>query len=464
MPFRAVNNSLFDLWSPGRFCRRASPVGVPILLAMVSLLSACSTHSHRLQQPRQLFYANNLTEAHEKLNKLAERKLSNDKSVIELELAMVELLNGNPSASEQRLRDIRDRWDHLEQDSALEGAASILTDDQRRAYSGEDYEKLLVRVFLTIASLMRDGTDAESYTLQTLEKFNQLRDKAQEKWGDGAMESYQVPPIAHYMRGILREANYRDYDDALRAYRETELLLPEAPFLLSDIERVTHGVHSPKGHGVVYVIALVGRGPFKVEKAAKATSEALLIADRIVSAVGKYSVPPTLAPVKVPEIVSTGMPFEVVGIQVNGQPCATTQTLTDLDYLATQTFNAKLPEIMARAVARRVIKKGAVYVAKDQLNASAPLASLAMDGLGVAWEATESADTRCWGLLPREIQIARLELPVGEHRLHLEPVNFGHRIAGGSTCNVRVEDARNTYVLGYWPDLEPIGNILVNNP
>ena len=38
---------------------------------------------------------------------------------------------------------------------------------------------------------------------------------------------------------------------------------------------------------------------------------------------------------------------------------------------------------------------------------------LALDVAGVVWEATESADTRCWGLLPDKIQVMRLELPAG---------------------------------------------------
>jgi hypothetical protein len=157
------------------------------------------------------------------------------------------------------------------------------------------------------------------------------------------------------------------------------------------------------------------------------------------------------------------MPFDVIGVRVDGVPTSTTLPLTDLHALAHQTFNAKLPDIMARSVARRVIKKGAVYMAKDQLNA-APIASLAMDGLGVAWEATESADTRCWGLLPREIQVLRLELSSGTHSLDLEPVAHERPCGRPTSCTVRVEDGRNTYVLGYWPDLQPIGQVLVNNP
>ena len=46
-----------------------------------------------------------------------------------------------------------------------------------------------------------------------------------------------------------------------------------------------------------------------------------------------------------------------------------------------------------------------------------------LDVAGVVWEATESADTRCWGLLPDKIQVLRLELPAGTHQLALQPVS-----------------------------------------
>lgn len=427
------------------------------------LLAGCSTHAQLLQQPRQLFYDNQLASAHAKFAQLTEKKRG-DATVLELDLAMVDLLRGEPKLCEQRLRSVRDTWDHLEQTSAVESATALLTDDRRRAYHGEDYEKLLVRVFLALSSLMNDGVDAESYTLQVLAKHEQLLGQATAQWGETVSQSFQAPPIGMYLRGVLREASLRNYDDALRAYQATAQLLPEAPFLQQDIERVTYGVHSRPGCGVLYVFTMVGRGPYKVEVAAQATSDALLIADRIVSMVGQYSVPPTLAPIKVPRIVSPTKPFDVLEVSVAGQAVGYTLPVTDLHQLASQTFDAKLPHIMARAISRRVIKKGAIYLAKDQLNAAAPLASIAMDAAGVAWEATEAADTRCWGLLPREIQVLRVELPAGRHQLSMQPVTAGRAIAQACQQEVDIVDGRNTYTLSYWPDSQPIGQTLVNAP
>lgn len=434
------------------------------LLRTCLLLAAvgCSTHAQRLQQPRQLFYDNQIDSAHAQLQKLSDKR-GRDATVIELDLAMADLVRGDPAGAERRLREVRDKWDHLEQASALESATSMLTDDQRRAYSGEDYEKLLLRTFLSLSSLMQDGVDAESYTLQLLDKHEKLQVKASERWGPVASTAYQPPAIGFYLRGLLRESTHSNYDDALRAYELTSQFLPDPSFVAADIQRVTQGVHSHKGNGVLYVFALVGRGPYKVEVAEYATSDALLIADRIVSAVGQYSVPPTLAPVKIPRIASPPKQFDVISVSLGNQVAGFTLPLADLDALATSTYEAKLPEVMARAVSRRVMKKGAVYLAKDQLQASAPLASLGMDAVGVAWEATESADTRCWGLLPREIQVLRLELPAGTHQLSFRPAANGRLVGRSTDQPVDIVDGRNTFLLSYWPDLEPIGQTLVSH-
>lgn len=439
------------------WARCAGLLAACLVLATVG----CSTHAQRLQQPRQLFYDNDIESAHEKLEKLADRR-GRDQTVIELDLAMADLVRGDPASAEARLRDVRDRWDHLEQASAVESAASMLTDDQRRAYSGEDYEKLLVRTFLSISSLMQDGVDAESYTLQLLDKHEKLQVQAAERWGPVASQSYSPPAIGFYLRGMLRESTHNNYDDALRAYQLTAQYLPDPTFIQHDIDRVSHGVHSQKGNGVVYVFALVGRGPYKVEVAEYATSDALLIADRIVSVMGQYSVPPTLAPLKIPRIASPPKQFDVIAVSIGDQVAGFTLPLADLNDLAVRTYEAKLPEVMARAVARRVVKKGAVYLAKDQLQASAPLASLGMDAVGVAWEATESADTRCWGLLPREIQVLRLELPAGTHTLSFRPATSGRLVGREAQQTVEVIDGRNTFVMSYWPDREPIGEILTS--
>jgi uncharacterized protein len=230
-----------------------------------------------------------------------------------------------------------------------------------------------------------------------------------------------------------------------------------------DLQRVTSGHHSKPGNGVLYVFTMVGRGPYKEERSEIPTSSALLIADRILTATSKYSLPPTIAPIKVPVVVRSPNRIDSVLVETGDGISGVTRTITDVGQLAVDQYAAIFPRVMARAVVRRVVKKGAIYATKAAANIDDPLASFAMDALGVAWEASESADIRCWGLLPDRIQVARLELQAGEHVVKLTPSDRNGPIGSAASHAVLIEDGRNTYVMATIPDDKLVGQILVSS-
>jgi len=406
-----------------------------LLCQMLCLVSSigCSTHAKRVSLSRSLFYEGQLQACRDRLEKL-HKSHRQDRDVTNLDLAVVDLLDGRTEQAESRLKAVRDRFDRLEQESLSEKTLSMWTDDTARSYAGEDYEKILIRVYLALANLMRDGVDAESYTLQ-------IQDK------------HEVTglPIGFYLRGMLREQTHLDYDDALRSYSQVAELLPTCQAIQGDIQRVTQGVHSEPGNGVLYVFAMVGRGPYKIESVEQPTSDALLIADRIISAVGPYKLPPTIAPIKVPKVTVPDSDIEGVRVTIHNQAVGSTVSIADIDRLALETSQAARNELIARAVARRVIKKATVAAVKQQTSSNG-LTSLGLDAAGVAWEALESADTRCWGLLPRSIQVLRIELPAGSHWLSMAPEYLGQIGRTDARRQVSIADGRNTYVIGWFPD------------
>lgn len=411
----------------------------------------CSTHAKRVSLSRSLFYEGQLEASRDRLEKL-HKSHRRDRDVTNLDLAVIDLLEGRSQESKTRLKEVRDRFDQLEQESIGEKTLSMWTDDTARSYAGEDYEKILIRVYLALADLMDEGVDAESYTLQIQDKHDSVM---QRLWGDQEADiksnKFCGLPIGFYLRGMLREQTHLDYDDALRSYEKVAELVPGSDMIRWDIQRATQGVHSEPGCGVVYVFAMVGRGPIKIESVEQPTSDALLIADRIVSALGPYKLPPTIAPIKVPKVVVPDSQIDAVEVAVNRQAIGSTVSIADIDQLALETSQAARNELIARAVARRVIKKATVAAVKQRTSADS-LASLGFDAAGIAWEALEKADTRCWGLLPRSIQVLRVELPAGTHTLSLTPHLMG--LSSGSRVQeqVSVVDGRNTYVIGWFPD------------
>ena len=450
--------------------KSAARVWVLLFVAIFCVTaSGCATsYVDRARTSRKLFHAGNLESSRKEIEQQLSKGRKKEADLLKLEAAMLDISNGNMGSAKKSLREVRDNFDYFEQKSLGENALSLWTDDTVISYSGEDYEKVMIRAVLAVAELLDGGGDAEAYALQVIEKQEEIRQNVSKKpLKDKDGKELPNPKLAYkqvafgaYLRGLIREETLTNYDDALRYYQAVAQWEPGFSQIKQDLQRIEHGSHHAQGNGVVYVITFVGRGPYKEQVNAEATQISLLIADRVFSALNKYSVPPTLAPVMIPEIRSHYDEVRAIGVSVNGKPIAATETITDVGRMAAEQFDANRDMIIAKAVVRRITKKGTILAAKNVADVN-PWVSLLIDVGGVVWEAYEAADTRCWGLLPDRIQIARLELPAGEHNLELQPVsNTGKPITKvGHPVTVTVHNGRNTYVFGNFPRNELVGKI-----
>ena len=440
------------------------------VLLFLATTGGCASHVDNLREIRGHFYGGDLAAASKAIDKYSVRS-KKERDVLELERAIVQLAQGKPHDAEQTLRQVRDRFDYLEQESLGEKAFSMVTDDTHTAYAGEDYEKVLIRAMLSLSNLMVDGTDSLAYTHQVMQKQQQVMQKQQQIIGTSAEESsdddnlalaYKQVALGPYIQGMLREQTHNNYDDAARAAAMVVSWQPDFQAGHDDLRRVQSGHHSARGNGVLYVFTLVGRGPFKREVSQMPASASLLIADRILSHNMNQTLPPTIAPIRVPQVVRSANEIQHVGVSVDGQSVGSTEIITHVGKMAVEQYAAIYPRVVARAVVRRVVKKAAVYTAKESLGVErGTFASLAWDIGGVAWEATENADTRCWGLLPDSIQVMRIELPAGTHSVSLHGVASGYTTGVKETQTVQIADGRNTYLLANFPEMRMVGQMLV---
>jgi hypothetical protein len=435
---------------------------MPGLVLMAGFSVGCATHSDSLAEIRTAYYAGQLDRARAALDRRIQRG-GTDVDVLKLERATVELTSGEPKQAERTLREVRDRFDYLEQNSLAESAASIVTDDNAVAYDGEDYEKVLIRAFLALSNLMADGEDSAAYSLQVTQKQNQIIQAGEDPNGENPKLAYQRVALGAYLHGVLEEETQINYDDATRAWAKVVSWEPGFRPGHDDLRRAQYGRHSAPGHGVLYVFALVGRGPHKEEAVEEPSSVSLLIADRILSHTGDHTLPPTIAPVKVPQVVLTPSRTGNVLVSIGGQSAGATETVTDVGRLAAQQYSAVYDRVLAQAIVRRVVKKGVIYGAKESLDVeNNTWANLLLDVGGVVWEATEAADTRCWGLLPDKIQVLRLELPAGQHRVTLQPAGRSGPLGSRYSKELPIRDGRNTYMLAVFPDTHLVGEILTS--
>lgn len=418
-----------------------------VVAAVAALASGCVSHVVRFEPVRAAFQGGNLAEAERLLAAEAER-FGAEEHLLLLDRGMVALADGRPADAERLLRQARDGLDRCAEESADETAWSMLTDDGARAYAGEDHERVMVRAMLAIANLLQDGDDAEAYGLQVADEQRRIVAAAAEPDGTNPKAAYRQVAFAPYLRGLLREATHRHYDDAARSFRQVVAWQPDFRPGPAHLARVTAGTHSRPGHGVVHVFALVGHGPFKVEAEEIPTSTSLLVADRMLSAGLGRSLPPTVAPIMLPRVVAAPGAAATVQVAVGDWAAGQTETITSISQMALLQQEAMRPTTLARAVARRAAKKGTIYGIKQGLGVRDGFPGLALDMAGVAWEASERADTRCWTLLPDRIQVMRLELPAGSHTLLLRPLDSrGMQLGPAVPQAVDVLDGRDSYLL-----------------
>lgn len=422
-----------------------------LLLCLVALLcGGCRSGWSSLQQGREAFYAGDFEAARVPIAATMEkdRKLAD---VARLDLAVVELAAGNPTAADALLRESRDAFDQRDPPEVMPSVRSVLTDERDMPYDAASYEDVMIRSLLSIASLVSGSGDAESYAMQAQMRQQQLAQAAEQRGLENVGEVYQPLALAPYIRGMIREATHHDYDDAARAYQLVAQWEPQFMAAPLDVARASQGTHSLPGHGVLYVFAMVGRGPQRVADVAEATGPALLIADRIVAASSDYAIPPTLAPVPIPRVVIPRSGVAAVGLRINDGPVVHTAALTDVGRLAVTQIEAEMPWTVARGVVRRVVKKAIVTTSVRSVAGGNGALEFGGSLVGSVWEATEKADLRCWGLLPREIQVLRLELPAGRHRLSAAAVG-AVRTGSQVDAEVVIRDGTNAYVIAFAPD------------
>ncbi|MEJ7594479.1 MAG: hypothetical protein WKF77_23340 [Planctomycetaceae bacterium] len=276
--------------------------------------------------------------------KESQDKLRSEKKVLELDGGVLDLASGNVTQAEARFRTLRRELEHLEQKDVTEQASSMMTDARAVAYSGRDFERRMVLNMALLTSLLGDGQDAFAYSLQATEAADNRRTvlanaAAKASESNAVAETVPQPDAVNVIMpasydAVRPAANFGasplDQPLALSSYLSTAVQ-SEQPTRYDETEQALNdigfwnpafrrhdqtsaagefGSRCQPGNGTLHVITLIGKAPRWVSESAEPTTVALLIADRIISATGKHTLPPTIACVKIarPEPCGHTMP------------------------------------------------------------------------------------------------------------------------------------------------------------
>jgi hypothetical protein len=402
--------------------------------------------------------------------------------------AVADLAAGEPKAGITALRQARDRLDELRARAYAGWIEAVLSDDRALIYDGADYEHVLVRAYLALLDLACGEGDARAYLNQMLQRQVELREAFVTDDGEKPKVPLRSAAIGNWLLAALAADDPTAGSEVARQLAAVLQYEPDCvPARAEQVRFAREGLSRP-GHGVVQVVALVGLGPYRVAKDEPVSSLVLEIAHRIYNARRQRVALPVnaISQVQIADLALRQDNPSEVHVAVGAQ-AATTQTVTSVDRLAQAEFASLRTQIVVRAVVRRIFKLAAAEVLKaatvesDDDDKKArdgkqvdrrreteqqrkqreeeerkkqqreQLGSLVFDALALLWVGLEDADTRCWALLPASFQVARLELPEGDHDVVLRAGDRGQIVGAAQSVRVRVRAGRTSFVIAQVP-------------
>lgn len=381
------------------------------LLLLMAFCCACSTAVTQRGEYLAAYKAGDLAVAEEVLDTAVHKALpcrdfrsSKDAVWLLLDRATIRFAAGDTAGAISDYNTAIEAIDYYSQKSPVEYLQQVALEDDCEAYSGEDFEQVLARVYFALA-LMHQGDHSNAYAM-----LRQAEDVQQRK-----TEMYASSPltadfrlvensVAKYLLAALSE-NKGDVSNARILYAQAAGLSGFPTFQFdANTDKAT-----------VIIVCHNGNAPFKVTGYSEASRASALALEIILAQNG---IPPAIS-------TMTGIPVPVLMQTVGGEPLSIAATLDgqekpllqlyDVGATASEQLSQQMPLIVARGVARLLLRRATVGYGQER---DPGLGMLLDIGMTIA-NATTKADTRSWATLPNTIDIARYDVESGDQELKI---------------------------------------------
>ncbi|WP_208726368.1 COG3014 family protein [Corallococcus terminator] len=376
-----------------------------LFITALGLLSGCaSDYVARTASARSAYQSSDYPRALRELDGEEKGAPERDQLLLLLDKGMVLHAASQWEESTKVLAEADRLSGELDITSVSEEAGVLLSNERRRAYRGEDFEKLMISVLqaLNYAELGRDE-DA----LVEVRRVNERIEKmiTEEK------KPYEQLAIARYLGGVLYE-DQREWDSAFIDYMKAYELEPRLDGLVEPLLRlakktgrddayamlsqkfpdVAHAPLNP-GDGQLVVVVEAGLSPEKMSTSRDYNDSGELISVPVYRDRG-------------------GTPPVRVAVENQSERAV---TVTSLARVAQVHLNDRIGRMLAKQLAGAVAKAG-VAAGVGALAKSKELGVLTF----LLLNAGNQPDLRSWLSLPAEFQVVRFRLPPGKHTVQVD--------------------------------------------
>jgi hypothetical protein len=364
-----------------------------------------------------------------------------------LDKGMINFYAGNYSSAIEDLQEAERLIEEAFTKSLTLEAASFLANDNAKEYPGEDYEDLYINVFKALSFYYMNNVEGAMVEIRKVnEKLRYLASKyetAKQKVAssDSNVSTSNVTfeaarfsnsALARYLsllfyRAIGNEDSVRiDLEELRRAYELAPVVYGHSPpSSLADEQFI------PQGMARLNIIGFTGLSPIKEE-------------DR-----SRFPLPlpnnvNNTAVLALPRIVERPSAIESIEVVLNTGERFRLELLEDMSKVAEETFKERYGVILAKTVARTIIKNIASATAStvgDQLGGTAG-AILAVGGLigKAASDLSEAADVRIARYFPGRAHVGGVNLEPGSYSISITYYGSGGSIVARDERDVVIRE------------------------
>ncbi len=423
------------------------------LLAMcLATLASCASYSQSFQEVETLLKQGQPQLA---LSKLDERPPSHaDKLLYLMDRAMLQRMSGQYAESNQSFELAKSTIKELDGISLVEEVGALTLNDAVMSYAGEDYEQVAIHLYAALNYIQLGLWDEARVEALQVDQRLKVLGEAQD---DDDANVYTEDAFSRYLTGLIYEQG-REWSDAMIAYRKAFTAYQKyqhsfgvavPSFLKLDLLRLSKKMGLKAEHKQYQKL-------FNI----KTTLSAATVQAGEVILLFHHS----LAPIKRAQEI---LVFDDEGIEQRismphyqsrpslvkkvrltiGDAVVDGVIVDDFDAIARTSLESHRAAMVVRLIARAILKKAAAKKAEQNGGA---WAGFLVDAVGIL---SETADTRSWLTLPKNIYFARWALAAGTYPAKL--TLFGQQgqvISNITLADVIIEQGQKTVIEEFWFD------------
>ncbi len=389
--------------------------------AALTLLSGCSKSVLEERGPYlRAYHTGNLYEA-ETIETNAIRQelpqtqfeLSKNSSWLLLDRAMTRFTAGDATGAIEDYSIALVAMDYYSKRVLGEQAAQLMLQDEVGAYQAPDYEQVLARVYFALA-LLQNGDQGNAYAiLRQAEEYQQEKQNFYSKIPFAKQYHVQQNGLSKYLFALLSEKK-GDLSNAKILYEQAAALIPcssEVPFAPAPSPDLA----------TILILCHNGNSPYKISTECPASQASAIALEILMASSG---VRPSCSALP-------GIPVPALCRWPGSNPQPTFAKIGDCRLPLFPFFNIiraaefeleqDRPFIVARGVARLIIRRAAVSLLENQ----DPCLRMIVDCTMFIANATTRVDTRSWTTLPAFIDVARFDVEPGCQTLAIQVEGAG---------------------------------------